>query len=48
MKERLSLVFVSRKDLLKKIKVERGSDTFYSEVTDKFAKKKRKNELIYK
>ena len=36
------------KDLLKKMKVERSTDTFYNKVIDGFAKKKWRIELIYK
>ena len=40
-------VFISKnKDLLKKMKVERGTDTFYNKVIDEFAKKKGWIELI--
>ena len=48
--ERLSnLVFISmNKDLLEKMKVEHGADTFYNKVIHEFAKKKRRIELIYK
>ena len=48
--ERLSnLVFIPmNKDLLEKMKVERGADTFYNKVIDEIAKKKQRIELIYK
>ena len=43
-----NFVFIFRnKDLLKKMKIEFWPDAFYKEM-DKFAKKKRKIELIYK
>lgn len=44
-----NLVFISmNKDLLKKMKIERGADIFYSKVIDEFAKKKQRIELVYK
>ena len=44
-----NLVFISRKkDLFKKMKVERGSNILYNEIIDEFAEKKRRTESIYK
>ena len=48
--EQLSnLVFISmNRNLLKKMKVGYGADTFYKKMINGFAKKKQKSELIYK
>ena len=44
-----NLIFISiNKDLLKRMKVEHGFDTFYNKVINEFARKKQRIELIYR